>query len=88
MLKIYYPDDMACKVTGKNPESKRRGDAWPKDPLVLHTQYAASYHRLEKAARRNPKAAEYLRNAPGPKWMRKVSAVKVGLVILLSAIGM
>lgn len=88
MLPIYYHEDMTFKPTGENPELKGRHDAWPKDPLVLHTQYASAYRRLEKAARHNPEAAAYLKNAPGPKWMRKVSAIKVGLVILLSTIGM
>lgn len=88
MLPVYCPDSMSCKITGNNPAPQRHRDAWPKDPLVLHTQYASSYHKLERAARHNPDAAAYLRSAPGPKWMRKMSAIKVGLVVLLSAIGM
>lgn len=89
MLPVYYSDPMSCRITGHNPPPPRTPSAaWPKDPLVLHTLYAPAYHKLKRAASHSPAAAAYLKNAPGPKWMRKMSTIKFGLFVLLSAIGM
>lgn len=76
------------KITGELPSAPSSRSRWPKDPFVLHTQYYPAYHRLRKAAAHNPQAREYLQNAPGPKFMRRMTVVKTGLVLLLSAFGL
>lgn len=88
MLPVYCPHSLSCRVTGYNPPQRCDTSAWPKDPLVLHTLYSPAYHKLKRAARHSPAAAAYLRSAAGPKWMRKMSTIKLGLFVLLSAIGM
>lgn len=76
------------RFTGELPSAPSSRSQWPKDPFVLHTQYYPAYHKLRKAAAHNPQAREYLQNAPGPKFMRRMTVVKTGLVLLLSAFGL
>lgn len=87
-MKVYVQDDMSARVDGTLVHHAAPAEQWPKDPFVLHTIYSLSYRKLEHAAQHNPRAAEYLRDAPGPRWMRRMSAIKVGLVLLFSAVGM
>jgi len=76
------------KFTGELPSAPSSRSQWPKDPFVLHTQYYPVYHKLSKAAAHDPQARAYLQNAPGPKFMRRMTVVKTGLILLLSAFGM
>ena len=87
-MKVYVQDNMSARVDGTLVHHVASTEQWPKDPFVLHTIYSPSYRKLERAARHDQRAAEYLRTAPGPRWMRRMSAIKVGLVLLFSAVGM
>lgn len=60
---------------------------WPNDPFVQHTQNYRAYTKLKRAAQHDPKAAEYLRSAPGPKFMRRMTVAKVAATLLLATTG-
>lgn len=66
----------------------RISHAWPNDPFMQHTVNYRAYTKLKRAAQRDPKAAEYLRNAPGPKFMRRMTLVKAAATLLLAAAGL